>query len=264
MKRNNYALITGGSSGIGLAFARELAANNWNLILVSRDKNLKNIAEKLEIEFKVDVEALRGDLSVETDLEKIKKRLRDDDKPVEILVNSAGFVLHDSLVHGNVERQRIAFKVMAEAILILSQAAVATMKKRKNGMIINIASTSAWQYNGNYSALKRWVVVYTNSLALELRGSGVSATAICPGETKTNFHANGGLKRPGIPSWLWCQPEQIARTGLQAAKKGRAVYVPTMKWRLIAWAFQHCQSLARFVSYKLVTGRVEEMGQKHD
>jgi len=263
-KKDSYALVTGGSSGIGLAFARELATDGWNLVLVSRDKHLEDIAKKLETEFDVTVEALHADLSNESDLGKIKQRLSSSDRPVEVLVNSAGFVLRDSLVSGGLDRQRMAFAVMAEAVLALSQTAAVAMKKRNNGMIINIASISAWMYNGNYSALKRWVVVYTNALALELRGTGVSATAVCPGETRTDFHANGGIKRPSIPSWLWCEPEQIARTGLRAAKKARPVYVPTVKWRLFAWSCRHFQGLARLISRKLVAGRIKEVEEKHD
>jgi short-subunit dehydrogenase len=262
--KKGWALVTGGSSGIGLAFARELAAGGYNLVLASRDKNLEGAAQGLRVEFDVAVETLRVDLGSKSDLEKVERRLTDNGKPVEILVNSAGFVLHDSLINGDLEHQRAAFAVMAEAILVLSQTAAATMKQRGQGKIINIASTSAWLYAGNYSALKRWVVVYTQSLALELRGSGVSATAVCPGETKTDFHANGGLERPSIPNWLWCQPEQIARTGLRAAEKGKAVCVPTMHWRLFAWACQHFQHLAQSISRRLVTGRVREMKQKHD
>jgi short-subunit dehydrogenase len=264
MKKNkNYALITGGSSGIGLAFARELASDGWNLILASRDKNLDVIANDLHLEFDVDIETLHVDLSVASDLEKIKRRLADDSKPVEILVNSAGFVLHDSLIDGDLAHQHAAFAVMAEAVLVLSQAAAVSMKRRGSGKTINIASTSAWLYAGNYSALKRWVVVYTESLALELRGSGVSATAVCPGETKTDFHAHGGLKRPGIPDWLWCQPEQIAQSGLRATNKNRAVYVPTIRWRIIAWACRHFDGLARLISRKLVAGRIKE-NKQHD
>jgi short-subunit dehydrogenase len=262
--KKGWALVTGGSSGIGLAFAREMAADGYNLVLATCDQNLEKVTQDLKKEFDVAVEALRADLSDKSDLEKVERRLADDKKPVEILVNSAGFVLHDSLINGDLGRQRTAFAVMAEAILVLSQTAAAAMKQRGRGRIINIASTSAWLYAGNYSALKRWVVVYTQSLALELRGSGVSATAVCPGETKTDFHANGGLKRPGIPEWLWCKPEQIARLGLRAAEKGRAIYVPTMRWRLFAWACQHFQHLAQSISRRLVTGRVREMKQKHD
>jgi short-subunit dehydrogenase len=264
MNKSNYALITGGSSGIGLAFARELAADGYNLILATRDRNLESVSEKLKAEFNIDVETIRADLGVESDLAKVERRLADGNKSVEILVNSAGFVLRDSLISGNLERQHTAFTVMAEAILVLSQAAAKNMKKRGAGKIINIASTSAWMYNGNYSALKRWVVVYTTALSLELRGTGVSAIAVCPGETRTDFHANGGIKQPSIPSWLWCEPEQIARTGLRAAKKGRSVYVPTVKWRLFTWACQHFQFLARLISRKLVAGRIKEVEEKHD
>ena len=263
-RENNYALITGGSSGIGLAFACELADKGWGLVLASRDKNLEEVAADLRKEFNVEVETLEVDLSVRTDVAKIEQRLAENENQVDILVNSAGFVLHDSLVNGDLERQHAAFAVMAEAILILSQCAATAMKKRGEGKIINIASTSAWLYAGNYSALKRWVVVYTQSLALELCGSGVSATAVCPGETKTDFHARGGLKRPGIPSWLWCEPKQIAQSGLRAAERGRAIHVPTIKWRLVVWGCQHFRCLARLISRKLVISRIKENEEKRD
>jgi short-subunit dehydrogenase len=257
-----YALITGGSSGIGLSFARELASEGWNLVLASNDKNLASAAADLRKEFDVKVETLTVDLSTKTDLAKVEHRLKSKEKPVEILVNSAGFVLHDSLVDGDLTRQTAAFSVMAEAVLILSQTAAATMTRRGRGRIINIASTSAWLYAGNYSALKRWVVVYTQSLALELRDTGISAVAICPGETKTNFHRHGGLKRPSIPSWLWCRPEQIARLGLRAAESGKTIYVPTIRWRIMAFSCQYFQCLAKLISRKLIAGRVKEMRQR--
>jgi len=263
MKRN-FALITGGSSGIGLAFARRLAADGWNLVLATRDENLAAVAQELVAEFKVEVETLHGDLGVPADLEKVEQRLAQNDQPVEILVNSAGFVLHDSLIDGDLKRQHTAFAVMAEAVLVLSQTAAAAMIKRGTGRIINIASVNAWLYSGNYSALKSWVVTYTASLALELRGSGVTATAVCPGETKTNFHASGGLKRPEIPNWLWCTPDQIACQGLRAAEKGRVIFVPTVKWRWLAWVWRHSRGLARLTSRQKIAERVKEIKQGHD
>ncbi len=259
----NWALITGGSGGIGLAFARELATRGSSLVLVDLDKNkLVQAATDLRARFDVKVETLRADLANKSDIKKVMTRLSDTKKPVDVLINCAGFVLHDSLINGDMKRQQAAFAVMAEAVLTLSHTAAAPMKKRGRGQIINIASTSAWFYNCNYSALKHWVLSYTESLALELRGSGVTATAVCPGETKTNFHANGGLKRPGIPKWLWCAPKQIAQAGLKAAGRGKPSVVPTLKWRVITWALRHCRALARLVSRKMVAGRIRELGQK--
>lgn len=255
------ALITGGSSGIGLAFARELAADGQNLVLVSRDDDLVDVARGLQAEFRVEVETIHVDLSHEKDLKKVTKRIESDKNPVDMVINCAGFVLRESLIDGDLVRQHKAFAVMAEAVMVLSQTAAQVMRQRGSGQIINIASTSAWFYNGNYSALKRWVVVYTESLALELRGSGVSATVVCPGETQTNFHARGGVTRSG-PMWLWCTPDKIARAGLRAAAKGKSIVVPTVRWRLIAWTMHHFQGLARTVSRKTVTSRLKEIKQR--
>jgi len=259
----NSALITGGSSGIGLAFARELAAQKYDLVLVSRDENLHEVADDLAREFNVQVEAVEADLSNSVDLEKVAERIRDAKKPVGMLINCAGFVLRDSVVHGDLKRQKAAFDVMAWAVLVLSQTAAGVMRERNSGTIINIASTSAWFVNGNYSALKRWVVTYTQALSVELRGTGVHVTAVCPGETRTNFHARGGISHSGTPKWLWCTPEQVASQGLHASAKNKPIFVPTFKWRAIVWFLHHFQHVARNISRKMIIKRIAEVDAKN-
>ncbi len=262
-KVTSWALVTGGSSGIGLEFARQLAADGYNVILVSRDNDrLVTAAEQLRQKYQVQVETISVDLARTQDVEYLINRICDESRPVEVLVNDAGFAVRDSLLAEDTSRQTMAFSVMAEAILKLSGAAARAMVARGGGRIINVASTSAWLFAGNYSALKRWVVVYTESLALELRDTGVAATAVCPSWVKTNFHKSAGVDRPDVPNWLWVPVETVVKSALSASSRGKSRVIPTFRWKIAIFILKHCEPFARIVSKKMVTKRLAELERK--
>ncbi|MGE5310029.1 MAG: SDR family NAD(P)-dependent oxidoreductase [Sphaerimonospora mesophila] len=264
-KVTSWALVTGGSSGIGLEFSHQLAAEGYNVILASRDGNrLTTTAEQLRQKYRVQVETISVDLANTQDIARLADRICDENRLVEVLVNDAGFAVRDSLLAEDTSRQMAAFSVMAEAILKLSGAAARTMAARGGGRIINVASTSAWLFAGNYSALKRWVVVYTESLALELRGSGVTATAVCPSWVKTDFHKNAGVDRPDVPSWLWVPVETVVRSALSASSRGKSRVIPTFRWKVAIFILKHCEPFARIVSKRMVTKRLAELEQKRN
>lgn len=259
-----WALITGGSSGIGLEFAYQLAAEGYNLVLASRDGDeLLTTAEKLRIRYNVIVESMDIDLAATESIRQLSDRISDQSRPIEILINNAGFAVHDSLLAEDTNLQMSAFSVMAEAVLKLSNVASRIMVARGRGRIINVASTSAWLFAGNYSALKRWVVVYTESLALELKGTGVSSTVVCPAWVKTNFHKSGGISRPDLPSWLWVPAKTVVKAALMASLRGKSKIIPTLRWKVVIFIFRHCEPLTRFVSKRMVDNRIRELNQKH-
>ncbi|GAA2180444.1 SDR family NAD(P)-dependent oxidoreductase [Brooklawnia cerclae] len=234
------ALITGGTSGIGLAFATELATQGYDLVLVARDQGrLDQVAAELSRDHGCRVETLQADLAVRDDLEPIIARLGDPDRPVDVLVNNAGFGLNASLLDADVALQERAMDVMCTAVLILAAAAGRAMKTRGQGIIVNVSSVSAWIVKGNYSAIKRWVLTYTQALALELDGTGVQATAVCPGWVKTEFHERAGVARPSLPAWVWVDAGEIARSALRDAGRGRVISVPTRRWKLAVWVLEH-------------------------
>lgn len=251
------ALVTGGTSGIGLAFATELAAQGHDLVLVARDQSRLDVtAADLRARFGHEVETIAADLGVRSDLEPIIARLTDPARPVDVLVNNAGFGLNASLLAEATETQERAMAVMCTAVLILAGAAGRAMKARGSGTIINVASVAAWIVKGNYSAIKRWVVTYTQALALELDGTGVQATAVCPGWVKTELHARAGVKRPKLPGWAWVSPAQVARSALDAAARGKVVAVPTRRWQTAVWLLEHAPAaLPRLVSRKISKSR---------
>lgn len=251
------ALITGGTSGIGLAFAHELAAQGLDLVLVARDETrLKESAAELTKAHGIQVETIRADLAKRSDLDPIIERLEDTSRPVEVLVNNAGFGLNASLLDPNTKVQEDAMAVMCTSVLILAGAAARGMKQRGKGTIINVSSVSAWILKGNYSAIKRWVLTYTKALALELAGSGVQATAVCPGWVNTELHARAGVSRPKLPSWAWVEAEEVAQTALAAASNGKVVAVPSRIWQLAVWFLDHGpDALPRFVAKKIMSSR---------
>jgi len=234
------ALITGGSSGIGLAFARTLAEHGASLVLVSRDAaKLERVADQLRAGYLIHVETLPANLLDPDDVARVAERLRDDREPIDLLINDAGVGLHASLLDDDTTEQEVAMTIMVTAVLKLSATAARAMVRRGSGHILNVASASAWIYTGNYSAIKRWVIAYTQALALELEGTGVTATAVCPGWVKTPFHERSGIDRPHVPSFLWVGADTVAKQGLNAALTGKTVFVPSFKWRFAIFVAEH-------------------------
>ena len=251
------ALVTGGSSGIGLAFARTLAEHHAGLVLVARDPGkLANVADQLRTGYAVEVETITADLALADDVARVAERLRTDDRPIDLLINDAGVGLHASLLDDDTHEQEAAIALMITAVLKLSATAAKAMVRRGNGRILNVASASAWIYSGNYSAIKRWVVSYTQALALELRGTGVTATAVCPGWVKTPFHERSGVERPHLPGFVWVDADTVADQGLEATLAGRSLCVPGGKWKFGIFVAQHGpQAITRAISKALVSSR---------
>jgi uncharacterized protein len=227
------SLVTGGTSGLGAAFARALAEQGSDLVLVARDEErLAAVADELRVTHKVVVEVVRADLSVDEDLMRVAAALEDPDRPIDILVNNAGFGMHTKLCDPDVQSHRYAMNVMCYAVLVLGGAAGRAMRSRGHGRIINVSSLAGWTTQGNYSAIKAWVRSFSESLANELHGTGVTVTAACPGWVHTEFHQRAGIRTSSLPEWVWAEADPVARDILKDALRGRAISVPTAAGKL--------------------------------
>lgn len=251
------ALITGGSSGIGLRFAHTLAASGYDLVLIARNpKELKSVAIKLTNQYGVKVRPLECDLSDRDGADQVV-RLIPHIKNLEILINNAGFGLHFDILDSSKntrDAQAQAVNLMALNTMLFSSAAASAMVKRGVGHIINIGSTAAWTFQGNYSAIKSYVVSYTESLAIRLRDTGVTATVVCPAWMHTNFHKSAGLKEPSVPEWLYVTPEEVVEETLTAVSRGKSLIIPTRRWRLIIWLLTHGPvGLRRYITKKYMS-----------
>ena len=229
------ALITGATAGIGAEFARQLAERGHDLILVARDAaRLESLAEQLRA-LGVAVEVLPADLSDALGAEKVAARISDPARPVEIVVNNAGFGLHSDFDLSPVDDELRLLDVLVTAPLRLSHSALRAMVDRGHGTIINVTSIAAYAPLGPYSSAKSWLHLFTRWANAFYKPAGVTATALAPGFVRTEFHARMSVERSSMaPNWLWLDVEPLVRRALLDAERGRAVSVPSLRYRLIS------------------------------
>jgi len=251
------ALVTGASAGIGLEFARQLASEKHDLVLVARNKSrLAEVAKELRANFGVQVEIIAADLANHDDLARVANRLSlvepetpadppafglargETQKPVSILVNNAGFGTGQAFVGGDIAKELAVIDVLITAVLVLSKAAAQQMVKRGKGAIINVGSIAALTAGGTYAAAKAWVRTFTEGLAAELKGTGVTATVIAPGLTRSEFHQRAGIKADLFPDWTWLDASHVVREGLAAAKRGAVHSTPSLRYKAAAAALR--------------------------
>ena len=234
------ALITGGTAGLGRGFAEALAEEGHDLVLVARnEERLRESADQLYRQYGVHVEVLPADLVDAAQLAAVEQRLADRDHPVDILVNNAGIGLKQHFVGGDLDAEQAMLDLLVTAPMRLSHAAVGGMVERGRGSIINISSMAGFVSAGSYSAAKAYLNVFTEALAAELRGTGVTATVVCPGFVHTEFHERAGISKGGIPGFLWLNVPQVVRDGLKDAKRGRVVSVPGLQYQVLSTLAQY-------------------------
>ena len=162
------------------------------------------------------------------------------------------------------ELQDRAFEVMIRAVLVLSAAAGRAMKSRGHGAILNVSSSSAWINTGNYSAVKAWVLTFTEGLANELAGTGVKAMALCPGWVHTEFHSRANVTANHLPDFFWIDAETLVREALNDLDHGKVVSIPTPLWKFfIAVATHTPRSAMRFLSRTLSSSRDKDEHPQH-
>lgn len=226
------ALITGASSGLGEEFAWNLAAAGRDIVLVARSRDrLSEIADLLAGATGVKVEVLVADLSTPEGTEAVAARLADPDHPIDLLVNNAGFGLRAGFLETTVEEEVAALDVMVRAVLVLAHAAAPAMAARGHGAILNVSSIASWLGNGSYAAHKAWVTSFTEGLAAQLKGTGVSATAVLPGLTHTEFHERADQDDfEELPEFAWLEPEQVVSAALAGVRRKQVLVTPSMRY----------------------------------
>lgn len=251
------ALITGGTAGIGAAFARALAARGDDLVLVARNADrLSEMATELKERYAVNVETVVADLAIRADVAGIAERLTSFEQPIDMLINNAGFGVRAKLTDADTTRHEQAIDVMIRAVLMLGAAAGRTMRQRGSGTIINVSSTAGFVAMGSYSAIKAWVTTYTESLANELHGSGVRVTALCPGYVRTEFHERAGINMGSLPELMWLDADRLVADCLNDAAAGKVVSIPSKRYKAMITICEHLPHRAvRAISRRLTSGR---------
>lgn len=228
------ALVTGASTGLGRAFAVELARRGHDLVLVARDRaRLEALAEELHTTYAVTTEVLPADLADRDQTETVAARVRDVARPVDLLVNNAGFGLRRGFTSGDLADEEQALDVMVRAVMVLSHAAGGAMRTRGHGGILNVSSVASFAVMGSYSAIKSWVTVFSEALSVELAGTGVLVTAVCPGFVHTEFHDRAKMNMSALPDALWLEADQVVTEALRDLDAGRVVSVPSAAYKTV-------------------------------
>ena len=228
------ALITGGTAGIGAEFARQLAARGDDLVLVARDGDrLQAYADELTARHRVRCEVLVADLADRAALRTVEERLADPARPVDLLVNSAGFGVNQLFLGGDVDAEQAMLDVLVTAVMRLTHAALPGMVARGTGGVINVSSVAGFIAGGSYSAAKSWVTVFSESVDRQVADTGVTVMALCPGFTHTEFHERGGMDVSHLPDWLWLDAPDLVRAALADFRRGRVVSVPGAQYKAI-------------------------------
>lgn len=248
------ALITGATAGLGREFAEQLASRGYDLVIVARDEErLARARDELVARYQVAVEVLPADLSDRAATERVAQRVSDRERPVDLLVNNAGYGLATSFIDTDIEDEEDLLDVLVRAVLVLSHAAARAMATRGRGQIINVASVAAYLASGTYSAAKSWVVVFSESLAGQLEGSGVGVSVVNPGFVRTEFHERASINVGAREGTLWLDPISTVSTALADAKAGKVVSVPGLQYRAIVTVLRHLPR--RIIRHPSVAGR---------
>lgn len=232
----SVALVTGPTSGIGRAFARRLASDGHDLVLVARDEvRLRRVADELA-ELGVSTEVLVADLADPPARSLVEQLLADSGRPVDVLVNNAGFGINQRFVGGEVEREQAMLDVMVTAVMRLTHAVLPGMVERRSGLVVNVSSVAGFLPFGTYSAAKSWASFFTQGLATELTGTGVSTLAVCPGFVRTEFHERAGMDMSGTSDWMWETPETVVDVAMQDVRRGKVVSVAGAQYKTMVAA----------------------------
>lgn len=234
------ALVTGASGGIGLDLARLLAADGHDLVLVARSAGkLEEIARDLSDRFKVRCEALPADLARAEGVEAVMAGVARLGWPVEVLVNNAGFGLGGEFARTDLARELEMIQLNVAALTALTKRVLPGMIERRRGRILNVASTAAFQPGplmAVYYATKAYVLSFSEAVAHELSGTGVTVTALCPGATATGFAAVADTAGSRLFTQLRpMRSEEVARAGYRALVAGRRVVIPGWRNRVMAF-----------------------------
>jgi uncharacterized protein len=231
------ALVTGPTAGIGKSFAHQLAGQGHDLVLVARDRaRLESEAAELTSTYDVSVEVLPADLGDREQLAVVEARLADAARPIDLLVNNAGFGLKRRFLDNPVDDEQAMLDVLVTAVMRLSHAALLPMAERGSGGIINVSSVASFLPRGSYSAAKAWVNSFSEWAAYEYRDSGVTITCLCPGFTKTEFHERMDVSRGSAPGFLWLDADELVGQALKDHAKGKIWSIPGGQYKVITTA----------------------------
>jgi short-subunit dehydrogenase len=228
-QRDRTALVTGASSGIGLAFARRLAQDGYRLILVARRaERLEALAKEFGEQYGAGFEVFPADLTRPEELLAVEERIAGE-PTLEVLVNNAGFGTVGSFAELDPDGEESEIRLNVIALVRLARAALPGLLARGRGAIVNVSSMAGFSpspWMATYAATKAFVTTFTEGIHDEVEGSGVKVQALCPGFTRTEFQEVAHANTEDLPSFAWQEPEAVVEASLAGLERGTLVVVP--------------------------------------
>jgi short-subunit dehydrogenase len=234
-RQPTFTLITGGNSGIGLELARQAAADGRNLILVAHNEATLEAAEA-ELQRNVKVHTISQDLSQPGAAETVHDRVRTLGTEVDCLINNAGFGDHGPFATSDLAKQRSMIAVNVTALTELTRLFLPAMLERGHGQILNTASVTGFVPGPRmsvYFATKHYVLAFSEALIEELRGSGVTVTALCPPPVRTPFVSEAQIASSNYMATTKITPAEVARYGYRMMRRGKPVAIYGLRWKFV-------------------------------
>ena len=256
MDREKAALITGASSGIGYELTRLFARDGYNLVLVARNqKQLMQMADELQEKYSISVKVLAKDLSAASAPQEIFTELQQESRGIDALVNNAGFAAYGLFAETDLEAELHMMQVNMVALTHLTKLFLPGMLKNRTGKILNLASTAAFQPGplmAVYYATKAYVLSFSEALANELHGTGVSVTVLCPGPTASGFQKQAQMEDSKLFSGKIMDAQTVARIGYRGLMTNKTVVIPGLRNKLLVEG-------GKFVPRKMLTRTARSM-----
>src|SRR5438874_6919357 len=256
METRKTALVTGASSGIGLDLAKRFAAEGYDVALLARSEGkLKEVAAAIEAEHKVRAHVVTADLSQPRAAETLMATLEARAIDVDVLVNNAGYALYGAFAETDLGDELAMIQVNIVALTHLTKLMVRKMVAKKSGRVMNVASTAAFQPGplmAVYYATKAYVLSFSEALANELHGTGVSVTALCPGPTESGFQKKAHMEDSKLFSGKIMDAQTVARIGYRGLMTNKTVVIPGLRNKILV-------ETVRFSPRKMVTRVVRNM-----
>ncbi|NVM02975.1 MAG: SDR family oxidoreductase [Candidatus Helarchaeota archaeon] len=258
--KGKSALITGASSGIGYEFVKLFAKDGANLIITARsEERLLNIKREIENKHKVSVLVLAKDLSRSEAPEEICNQLGDKGIPVDILVNNAGVGYLGNFSDTDLEKHLKIIQLNILSLVHLTGLLLPSMIENGYGKILNVSSMGGFcgiPLHSVYSATKAFVLTFTESIAIELEGTGVTVTCLCPGPTKTNFFKSAEIENVRYVRYGLMGADKVAKVGFDALKNDKTIAVPGLRNKFFIF-------MERFIPRKTITKMAKKLHESN-
>ena len=254
MPMTRRALVTGATSGIGHAFATELARRGLDLVVVARTtERLESLATQIRAKHGVEVDVVTADLSTDQGMQAAANALTDTTRPVDLLVNNAGASLAGWFGTTDIADEDRQLDLLVRAPMHLMDAAIKSMAGRGGGDIINVSSVAAFTPRGVYSAHKAWLLNLSRWADVHYDDVNIAVQALCPGFVRTEFHQRGDMDVSGVPRWMWLKADKVVTASLRDLDRDRPVSIPSVRYKVLAGLARHLP--APFVTRVAKRGR---------